>query len=107
MNSVLPLNFTQWPSDSNNATSFGDYISLVGLGAVLLACISSGFSGVYIEMILKQSDTSMWIRNIQLCEWLESAIMKVYQDSLTKRSPSEGGALRILTFLWRLKYNTL
>ena len=47
----------------------GYYNSMVvGLGAVLLACVSSGFSGVYIEKVLKQSDTSMWIRNIQLCE---------------------------------------
>lgn len=44
---------------------------MVGVGAVLLACISSGFSGVFIEKILKESDTSMWIRNIQLCESLE------------------------------------
>ena len=41
---------------------------LIGLGAVLLACISSGFTGVYIEKILKQTETSMWIRNIQLCK---------------------------------------
>lgn len=39
---------------------------LVGLTAILLACCSSGFSGVYIEMLLKQSDTSIWIRNIQM-----------------------------------------
>lgn len=39
---------------------------LVGLVAILLACISSGFTGVYLEKILKSSDTSMWIRNIQM-----------------------------------------
>lgn len=58
----------QWPSDDEDKNVGGGMKSqLTGLSAVLLACISSGFTGVYIEKILKQSDTSMWIRNIQLC----------------------------------------
>ncbi len=59
----------QWPSGDNNENPTGGLMSqLIGLGAVLLACISSGFTGVYIEKILKQTETSMWIRNIQLCK---------------------------------------
>mmetsp|Transcript_40498 Transcript_40498/g.61163 ORF Transcript_40498/g.61163 Transcript_40498/m.61163 type:complete len:353 (+) Transcript_40498:132-1190(+) len=38
----------------------------VGLVAVLCACMTSGLAGVYLEKILKQSDTSIWLRNIQL-----------------------------------------
>ena len=61
---------SQWPSEANQGKAVEGYYNsmLIGLGAVLLACVSSGFSGVYIEKVLKQSDTSMWIRNIQLCE---------------------------------------
>uniref|UniRef100_A0A672T5A1 UDP-N-acetylglucosamine transporter-like n=1 Tax=Sinocyclocheilus grahami TaxID=75366 RepID=A0A672T5A1_SINGR len=39
---------------------------LMGLLAVLVACFSSGFAGVYFEKILKESKQSVWIRNIQL-----------------------------------------
>lgn len=38
----------------------------MGLMAVLIACFSSGFAGVYFEKILKETKQSVWIRNIQL-----------------------------------------
>ncbi len=41
----------------------------VGLMAVLMACVSSGFAGVYFEKILKETKQSVWVRNIQLGEW--------------------------------------
>lgn len=40
----------------------------VGLMAVLMACVSSGFAGVYFEKILKETRQSIWVRNIQLGE---------------------------------------
>jgi solute carrier family 35 (UDP-sugar transporter), member A1/2/3 len=39
---------------------------MVGLVAVLCAACTSGFSGVYFEKILKGSQTSLWIRNVQM-----------------------------------------
>ena len=37
-----------------------------GLAAVISACCSSGFAGVYFEQVLKSSKISLWVRNIEL-----------------------------------------
>nr|XP_003706491.1 PREDICTED: UDP-galactose translocator [Megachile rotundata]XP_012148027.1 PREDICTED: UDP-galactose translocator [Megachile rotundata]XP_012148028.1 PREDICTED: UDP-galactose translocator [Megachile rotundata]XP_012148029.1 PREDICTED: UDP-galactose translocator [Megachile rotundata] len=39
---------------------------LLGFSAALSACFLSGFAGIYFEKILKDSNKSVWIRNIQL-----------------------------------------
>lgn len=39
---------------------------VAGFLAVLVACCTSGLAGVYFEMVLKNSQTDLWIRNIQL-----------------------------------------
>lgn len=59
----------QWPSETakvpeKEAPSTGS--QFVGVTAVLVACCSSGFAGVYFEKILKESKQSVWVRNIQL-----------------------------------------
>ncbi len=38
----------------------------LGLIAVLCAACTSGFSGVYFEKVLKGSQTSLWLRNVQM-----------------------------------------
>jgi UDP-galactose transporter len=40
-----------------------------GIIALLLACFTSGFAGVYTEKLLKQTTASLWVRNIQLGLW--------------------------------------
>ena len=44
----------------------GNQDSVAGLVSVLLGCLTSGFAGVYFEMVLKSSKASIWLRNIQL-----------------------------------------
>ncbi|XP_029965445.1 CMP-sialic acid transporter [Salarias fasciatus] len=38
----------------------------IGFIAVAVAVLCSGFAGVYFEKVLKSSDTSLWVRNIQM-----------------------------------------
>ena len=41
-------------------------MAAAGLVAVVTACCTSGFAGVYFEKILKGAKVSVWMRNIQL-----------------------------------------
>nr|AKN21637.1 slc35a-1 [Schmidtea mediterranea] len=64
---MLGVSFVQWPSNSKRGNinlSFSG--QMIGLLSVLMACVSSGFAGVYFEKILKGSSPSIWMRNIQL-----------------------------------------
>eukprot|EP00057_Strongylocentrotus_purpuratus_P007654 XP_011662128.1 PREDICTED: UDP-N-acetylglucosamine transporter [Strongylocentrotus purpuratus] len=58
----------QMPSESKPKEEEEHSMSseLIGLIAVLCACFSSGFAGVYFEKILKGTKQSLWLRNIQL-----------------------------------------
>lgn len=39
---------------------------IVGFVAIGIAVLCSGFAGVYFEKVLKSTDTSLWVRNIQM-----------------------------------------
>ncbi|XP_071347847.1 solute carrier family 35 member A3b [Trachinotus anak] len=63
------VTLVQWPTESegdseHKVLSTGS--QFVGVMAVLMACVSSGFAGVYFEKILKETKQSVWVRNIQL-----------------------------------------
>eukprot|EP01060_Flectonema_neradi_P004732 TRINITY_DN130_c3_g1_i1.p1 TRINITY_DN130_c3_g1~~TRINITY_DN130_c3_g1_i1.p1 ORF type:complete len:327 (+),score=45.20 TRINITY_DN130_c3_g1_i1:112-1092(+) len=54
----------------------------MGVIALLIACFTSGFAGVYTEKLLKQTTASLWIRNIQLAIWSAVVgIIGVYYSS--------------------------
>uniref|UniRef100_A0A2K6KZS9 Solute carrier family 35 member A3 n=1 Tax=Rhinopithecus bieti TaxID=61621 RepID=A0A2K6KZS9_RHIBE len=78
--------FVQWPSDSQlDSKELSAGSQFVGLMAVLTACFSSGFAGVYFEKILKETKQSVWIRNIQLAlgGLVIAAVIK-YADNILK-----------------------
>lgn len=54
----------QFPRNSSTVQSPGN--AWIGLSAIVGACFTSAFAGVYLEKLMKESDTSVWIRNIQL-----------------------------------------
>ncbi|KAF0299407.1 UDP-galactose/UDP-N-acetylglucosamine transporter srf-3 [Amphibalanus amphitrite] len=64
--SLRPLH---WPSPvpgGAEAAAAAGQSPLLGFCAALAACFLSGFAGIYFEKILKGSNVSVWIRNVQL-----------------------------------------
>ncbi|VDN95347.1 unnamed protein product [Brugia pahangi] len=70
---TIGIALVQLPKDLGKVTSLTAELSvstdserMVGLLAVIAACFSSGFAGVYFEKVLKGSSVSLWMRNLQL-----------------------------------------
>lgn len=49
------------PSSDGNKTN-----GALGLLSVVCSCVTSGFAGVYFELVLKGSSSSLWFKNVQL-----------------------------------------
>lgn len=90
---MIGVTLVQWPQDHHTddphtAGHVSETVSetkgnsLIGLIAVILSCFSSGFSGVYFEKLIKFSNQSLWVRNIQLCLFagMLSALTVLVQD---------------------------
>ncbi|XP_076749407.1 UDP-galactose transporter [Xylocopa sonorina] len=64
---VTGVVLVQLAQSSDNSSSTGmKQNRLLGFSTALSACFLSGFAGIYFEKILKDSDISVWMRNIQL-----------------------------------------
>jgi len=66
---LVGVTLVQWPKDWSTESAGGDAAksdAWLGFAAVLTACFTSGLASVYLEKILKQTDASIWIRNVQL-----------------------------------------
>ncbi|KAH0478304.1 MAG: uncharacterized protein KVP18_002273 [Porospora cf. gigantea A] len=62
---TLGVVLVQWPSDETPIT-YTQLDLMIGLVAVLSSCVTSGVAGVLLEKILKNTKSSIWLRNIQL-----------------------------------------
>jgi len=56
----------QLPRNQSSGEAPAQGSAFVGFVAVFGGCMTSGLGGVYLEKILKQSQLSIWMRNIQL-----------------------------------------
>jgi solute carrier family 35 (UDP-sugar transporter), member A1/2/3 len=65
---TIGIALVQLPSSSSADESKGKSVTdqIVGLVAVTVACILSGLAGVWFEKVLKGTNASIWVRNIQL-----------------------------------------
>jgi len=64
---TIGVSIVQLAGSGNTQTTDAEkHHRFIGLVAVLMATLTSGFSGVYFEKILKGSSTSLWWRNVQM-----------------------------------------
>ena len=53
-------------SSKSDEGSTREQSQMIGLVAVIISCMMSGFAGVYFEKILKGTKQTVWLRNVQL-----------------------------------------
>lgn len=57
---------TYFPDTPSSSAAMDGQNRALGIAAAIGACFCSGFAGIYFEKILKGSDISIWMRNVQL-----------------------------------------
>ncbi|KAI9064420.1 hypothetical protein FKP32DRAFT_1603213 [Trametes sanguinea] len=79
---------------SSGHTSGGsghDMNAFKGFMAVVMACFTSGLAGVYFEMVLKNSQADLWVRNVQLSLFsLLPALVPILFSDASPARPSPG-----------------
>lgn len=63
---VVLVQLAQSDGGHNVKTIGPEQNRILGFSAALGACVLSGFAGIYFEKMLKGSDISVWMRNVQL-----------------------------------------
>ncbi|XP_043260701.1 UDP-galactose translocator [Colletes gigas] len=63
---VIGIALVQLAQSSDISSGIVEQNRILGFSAALSACLLSGFAGIYFEKILKDSDVSLWMRNVQL-----------------------------------------
>lgn len=80
--------------------------SLIGFTAVLMACVVSGFAGVFMEKVLKGTSASIWLRNAQLAffgSWMALLAVVVQDGSkVMEGGLTQGYTWGVLWIVWML-----
>lgn len=67
---VATVEISSNEEEVNTNIEINSQTQLIGLIALILSCIISGFAGVYFEKLIKQNESiSIYIRNVQLAIW--------------------------------------
>ena len=78
-------------SSSGHSSSKHDMNAFKGFMAVVMACFTSGLAGVYFEMVLKNSQADLWVRNVQLSLFsLLPALVPILFSQTTPSGPAPG-----------------
>jgi UDP-sugar transporter A1/2/3 len=62
----IQSNVNKSPSGDEPSADVHTMVPFKGFLAVAAACFTSGLAGVYFEMVIKNSNTDLWVRNVQL-----------------------------------------
>ena len=74
------------------STALLEMNGMKGFLAVVAACFTSGLAGVYFEMVLKNSQTDLWIRNVQLSLFslLPALAPIIFSQNTSEYDPGKG-----------------